>query len=349
MAQLLNLPNEVLLLVAEKGETQHDISSFAQSNRRLYDLVHPYLCAENVRHHNSSAVIWAVNNGQTRLLTQLREGGADLCTFEPKQKGLGHGSVCPGTPQNPLLLAAQGSRIEVFKLLLSWPVPRSLLHVAFHWSIRQVNTELVEMMIRNGVSLEPDGANGSSALGVAVGKGSIPIITRLLEAGARIHPEEIPRLFLIALRTLPIFQLLLESGNIPIDDEPLFHAAADNNIPGLQLLIDYGFNIEVYGNHSLFYAVEQGSADAVRLLIDKGANPHLPCQKSVKPDRADLTLSKRMKYREAISLLSPFSFEAISGKESIDDFTLRRELELLNIYPETNVNYPMPFVFKSHN
>ena len=54
---LLNLPNEILLLIAENLQVEGDINAFARTNNRLYSILNPYLYRYNVKRKDSIALI----------------------------------------------------------------------------------------------------------------------------------------------------------------------------------------------------------------------------------------------------------------------------------------------------
>ncbi|KAJ0423573.1 ankyrin repeat-containing domain protein [Aspergillus carlsbadensis] len=378
MTRLAELPSEVLLLIIEQFSRQCDISSLAQSSKRLYNLYHPYLCRYNVRYDRSSALTWAIRNGHTRLLGQLQDGGASLSTFEPLSPWRFSDSHLQ-TLTNPLLLAAKEGRREVFELLITWPLPPTLLHGAFHWSIYNGHAELVDLMIQNNTSLDRRNTKerAMSALGTAVSSDNVQMASRLLEAGGHIHPDELPKPWLIATRNPAMLELLLKCGRRPLSDHPVFYAASYDNEPALQLFIDYGFNMAVYGHGALVEAIELGLPKIVKFLIEHGANPHLSdaykaykygpfpkrstiwlavrkqhlevlqllLENGVQPDSCDLTLAKNMRFHGAISLLSQFSFEKVRQRQDIETFVREQEMKLSEKFPNVDPDTYMPFLF----
>ena len=61
---LLNLPNEILLLIAENLQVEGDINAFARTNYRLYGILNPYLYRHNVERKDGTALTWAAKRGQ---------------------------------------------------------------------------------------------------------------------------------------------------------------------------------------------------------------------------------------------------------------------------------------------
>lgn len=60
---ILSFSNEILLCIAGAVEFTWDINSFALVNRRLYQLINPYMYRQDVRYFSSSALGWAVLDG----------------------------------------------------------------------------------------------------------------------------------------------------------------------------------------------------------------------------------------------------------------------------------------------
>src|SRR4051812_9067142 len=108
MAQLLELPNELLLLIARYLPYQKDINSLVQTNRQLYVLLNVFLCKFNIQHHQSSALTWAASNGNDHLAKRMLEAGASIASFDTSE-----------TAENPLLCAVIAGHISTLKVMLS--------------------------------------------------------------------------------------------------------------------------------------------------------------------------------------------------------------------------------------
>ena len=61
---LPDLPNEILLLIAENLQVEGDINAFARTNDRLYGILNPYLYRHNVERKHGTALTWAAKRGQ---------------------------------------------------------------------------------------------------------------------------------------------------------------------------------------------------------------------------------------------------------------------------------------------
>ena len=139
----LDLPNELLRLIAGCLNFECDINSLYQANARLYLLLGPTLYQHNVRYSNSSALEWAAENGHEATARKAQEAGASAnCNYngwKPIDLAVvdGHDALVrlfleqgvnpnpnPGDPQqdsamrSPLVLAAINDYESVVRLLL---------------------------------------------------------------------------------------------------------------------------------------------------------------------------------------------------------------------------------------
>ena len=71
-----DLANELLISIAENLCLERDINAFAQTDRRLYRLLNKYLYHHNVRHGESSALLWASEQGRVETVGKILEVGA---------------------------------------------------------------------------------------------------------------------------------------------------------------------------------------------------------------------------------------------------------------------------------
>ncbi|KAF4278970.1 hypothetical protein KXV22_001153 [Aspergillus fumigatus] len=287
MAQLDQLPIEVLLFIAEYLPGQRDINALTQVNRSLYHHLHFFLCRYNVKHHQGSALIRAAKKGHIRLATKLLNAGANIAHFESPAETNHDRNTRLSEIENPLLLAAQGGHIAILKSMLSETRPGQAcspaqLRTVLHWAIRARDSELVELMIHQKAPLDPAGEEREalSALGVAVVSRDESIIPRLLNAGARPGQNEEPCPIARAIETdqPQVVKLLLEHGIRLNSDTGLCFIASRNDKILLQCFIDYGLDLSMDGHAALFTAIMDGQYEMVEFLIEEGANPHLECE-----------------------------------------------------------------------
>ncbi|KAJ5135358.1 ankyrin repeat protein [Penicillium bovifimosum] len=365
MAQLLELPNELLLLIARYLPYQKDINSFVQTNRQLYVLLNVFLCKFNIQHHQSSALTWAASNGNDHLAKRMLEAGVSIASFDTSETA------------NPLLRAVIAGHISTLKVMLSEKRPdrvsspfqkrRVLL-----FAIRSSDREVIDLMIENDAPLNPfpDDRRGDSTLGIAaLGLCDPTIFARLLQAGARTHRGEQPDTFSMVMTPghpgrSQIVELLLEQNCQPSSEEALRRIVRQNDKTIFQLFVDHGFEIDIYGHAALFQAILEREDEMVELLLESGANPHLQCQypdddcvfhyrssiwcairfrnwkmldlllsKGVHPDPADLAFAIERDEKKAIALLSQFSYESVPVKITLPDFIKHMEDERVKTDP----------------
>ncbi|KJK67376.1 Ankyrin repeats 3 copy [Aspergillus parasiticus SU-1] len=389
MHQLDQLPLEVLFLITSYLAFQGDINALVRSNRTLYHALRGALYKYNVQHNHSSALLHASKHGHTHLIKPLLDAGASVRALEtqnfPVKSSLSananfhvvNDSQFGYFPEKDklreknkerhyaLLLAAQGGHFTTLEALLSEPCPdqactTTQLRVVLHWAIRSHKDQYVALLLDNDAPLDPasNGKEELSALGVAVEAHYKAIVPRLIELGAQPGLHEIPGPIECALRMeqREIAKFLLEGGIRQTSDLGLIHAAENNDNTLLQLLIDTGADIQMYGHAALFYAIKSGQYNMVEALIDRGANPHLSLTliehggsrclgttgfavwfhhldilklllaKGVQPEIEDLCVAKEKSFEQAKTLLLPALTDAPGErKEDVADYVNRQE------------------------
>lgn len=73
---LLDLPNELLLLIAQRLDDDYDINALLQTCKQLFLLLNRYLYEHNVRHFHATALEWAAKHGKETTARQALEAGA---------------------------------------------------------------------------------------------------------------------------------------------------------------------------------------------------------------------------------------------------------------------------------
>ncbi|GKZ35858.1 hypothetical protein AbraIFM66950_006657 [Aspergillus brasiliensis] len=292
MASLNHLPLELLLWIAGYLTTQRDISHLMQATKHLYHLLSPFLYEYNVRHDESSALPWAAQKGEARLVSKLLAAGANIAAYVPspryvERKVKKGRDIDPWAKKNPLLCAAQGGHTEILKALLgearsgqraSPAQLRSVLHLA----LRQHDEQLVELMLAHHAPLDPatKSHGAPSALGVAMAADYTAILSRLLALGACPEPEEspCPTERAICNNHPDIVRLFLDRGWGLNSDEGLCHIAHKDDRAMLQLLLEYGLDLRACSPLPLFTAIRDGQYDMAELLIDNGMPKDLTCE-----------------------------------------------------------------------
>lgn len=125
------------------------------------------------------------------------------------------------------------------------------------------------------------GANGESALLIAVDRGDVAMVKALLAAGANpdggpdrspLHPATRE----IALNMLPLLLAANADPNLTFAGQtPLFEAALTGSIPAAKLLLAHGARIEAGNDIGITPAIKAATADhwdMVLFLLDQGAS-----------------------------------------------------------------------------
>jgi len=145
--------------------------------------------------------------------------------------------------------------------------------------------DVSEFLVEHGADVNSK-AGGLSVLETAALTGHARIVKFLLENQAQMHPNSEGRTPLMLASTAEITQILLKAGGrVTINNfttidkgEPmsaLHRAAFKGNLEQIKLLCVYGANIlarDPAGRTALFWASKGNREDAVRLLIENGAN-----------------------------------------------------------------------------
>jgi uncharacterized protein len=154
------------------------------------------------------------------------------------------------------------------------------------------NTPLVQVLLDKGAKLETQDVQGRTALNRAASEGKTDVVRILLDKKANINTRTTsgatPLLNAVSYGKQPTIQLLLErgadvnqadaQGNTPL------MAAADsgpflpNSVPVLTMLIGAKAKIDLQdglGRTALYRASAEGKEEAVRFLLDHGADVNL--------------------------------------------------------------------------
>lgn len=222
----------------------------------------------------------------------------------------------------------------------------SQLRTVLHWAIGAGHQAIVELIVK--APLGPLSRwDDSTALGEAVKKGCEAILECLFQSGAKLPSSCSDDPLIIATdQTGSSLLQLLKHGIRPKSDDILCHVARRNDITSLQLLVDFGVEIAVYGHAALFTAISWGHQAMVKFLIQQGANPHLSCAPiqggnystigyavrcrkfdilkllladGVRPDYQDLQLALKLKFSEAVAILEHLSYKDVPEKMTFEN------------------------------
>ncbi|WEW60166.1 hypothetical protein PRK78_005651 [Emydomyces testavorans] len=236
LVDLVSMPNEILLSVADNLSDEKDINNFARTNRHLNSLLNPYLYAYDLKHNNGSALWWAVKHGQQGTAEKSLDAGADInAPAEPKSE---HNNW---TPPAPLLVRAVACR------------PRNIqyLRQELYQQYVQRHLSLLQLLIDRGVDIDAkDQDYGQTAVQKAASQGDDEVVRLLIENGADVH------------------------ARCSSDNTVLHAAALACNAETINFLIDKGLDVNAThntGGTPLHAAASTSNIAAVRTLIDRGA------------------------------------------------------------------------------
>jgi len=123
---------------------------------------------------------------------------------------------------------------------------------AIEWAAYRNNLEMADLLIAAGANVRLANRDGVTLLWLASENGSVRMIGKLIEAGA--DPNE----------------------RQPNGETPLMMAARNGNLAALKFLLDHRANVnlkeDLRGTTALMWAAEQMHADAVKLLVERGAD-----------------------------------------------------------------------------
>ncbi|KFY45650.1 hypothetical protein V494_00848 [Pseudogymnoascus sp. VKM F-4513 (FW-928)] len=150
-----------------------------------------------------------------------------------------------------------------------------------HLAASQGDAKTIEALLSKGADINATPTMGETALGSAIYRDDNDMALLLLEKGADVNIKPLggqSPLFLVASKENQILlRLLLEKG-ANVDESPpgypsaLYMAIHREDLETAKVLLEFGANASA-GN-SLNVAVDHGNVDAVKLLLDHGADPN---------------------------------------------------------------------------
>jgi hypothetical protein len=150
---LEDLPNELLLSIADHLNVQRDLNAFARSSRRLHSHVNNFLYQRNARTGRTSALLWAVERRREATAIRALDAGIDANT---------RGSF--------------------------WDKPAAL-----HVACAKGYLNIVNLLLSRGASTHATTTKGLTPLHVACYFRQAPIVETLLNHGADVGARDIER------------------------------------------------------------------------------------------------------------------------------------------------------------
>ncbi|KAI3034865.1 hypothetical protein CBS76997_10987 [Aspergillus niger] len=327
---LLDLPNEILLCIAESFDRSRDILSFARVARRRSHLLLPFLYRFNIGKQHSSALCWATQHNVSRLAERLvREYHANV-------NAVHNGNT-------PLLYAASNGSIRVVDALLAsqqtqinWRNAEgqsALWCAAWYGYIDIVKRLLQQHHIQVNIA---DRTRGTTPLAVAVIRGHAETVESLLTI-RRVNVNIRDRrgwtpVFHALSRAISygdrsILEMILTRPNADLlhqDEEgrtPLIYAVQHNEASLTAMLLRHPTSRteprDFHGRTALWYAVQQGNTDIIPLLLDSGADVSVlddygetPLHKSIKDGNLSAT---RLLLRDPTVWTPVFALHAVNN------------------------------------
>ncbi|KAF3399850.1 putative ankyrin repeat protein [Penicillium rolfsii] len=279
---LLQLPPEILLYVSGFLHSSRDLLVMARVNSFFRDLFLPCLYTFNVRHQESSAVIWAARNNKivlaNRVLNEYR-GNANTTDYRlrtPIFHAIQVGSEemirtllesaadidwQDDQKQTPLLYALQRGRLSMARILLRHFHPSVDCtdfkdRNAIWYAVAHCDEDLVRLLLELQSDIWMMDCRRTTPLNLAISKRNLPI-TQMLLHHAEAYPSQ-PRLV-----------------DVNAGDHPLCLAVDAGLKEIAQSLIIYGTDLHVtdrYGQPLLHQAASNGHDDVIRLLLSHGVD-----------------------------------------------------------------------------
>ena len=203
------------------------------------------------RERGQTALMWAAAQGHAAVVRRLASRGADVHARSRVWHQLENTAGNTNTSGN-------------FRMAHGGSTP--LLFVA-----RNGDVETARALLEAGADVNAAAAAGTSALVVAAHSGHGPLATYLLENGADPHAAGAgyTALHAAVLRSeAALAEALLDQGAD-------VNAVVERGTPGRRFSADYSIRHEAVGGNAFWLAARYGELAIARLLVERGADPHV--------------------------------------------------------------------------
>lgn len=206
----------------------------------------------------------AAEKGHVNAVKVLLQAGANMYSLDQEGK-------------TPLHLASQNQHTDVLRSILKKEARRHKnQHNFLHMAALKDDSDLVDMLLKNGALVDAEDEKGHTALGYAVSQGFEKTVKVLLEAGANTDSGIIDVAFNTNNQSL--FRLLLEysKGLSPETMVSALFKAIQKDLQGIvAALIESGADINALNDMQytpLLVACEMGKTESAKILLEKGAS-----------------------------------------------------------------------------
>lgn len=164
----------------------------------------------------------------------------------------------------------------------------ALIHCAKVNSSWSTSLSILKLLLKHGADMNAMAIVGGTALTISITSGNIDFVKTLVENDVDVnyrHQYHTPAIFyaVSSIHRNEILKILLENGANANDRNsdsmtPLMLTAMNNNLEGCKILLAHGAEVNTQrekklgGEAPLFYAVQSGYFDIVKLFCENGAN-----------------------------------------------------------------------------
>lgn len=230
----------------------------------------------NEHHENWTALNQASQDGFYDAVKLLVENGADL---EVSSYGV-----------TPLLSAARNNHVDIVRFLIEHGAnvntrDKQNLNSPLIYAAKKNYHEVVSLLLDNGADLWAESFSGDSAWEWAADKKHAETLKVLAEFDAQdgykayqaLETGQLNSFRRAVTKMSNIYQLNPEDNSLSL----LSTAAGKGNVDAVQLLIDYGMNVNFSARTStsaMYQAAKLNHLDVVKLLVESGADTNLQFQ-----------------------------------------------------------------------
>ena len=281
--QLLCLPTEIILSIADELPSSQDVLYFSLANKALFHSLLPVAYQFNIRHERSSALHWAIPSGRLELVRALIEQFHADVNAEHRE-------------YSPIFLAISHGKQDIVALLLSQGKVNLQARTRTHrftpllYAAAKGFRSIVEVLINgNGVKINTCDDNDWCALWYAVFHGMRAAAQLLCQAGANINQLDCtglsPLKLAIQKRDMAMVKLFLKHSEDTLhtprhqigahpdfDQSTLCLASSIGDGSMIQLLLGCGVHPNTRNEHEespLHLAANFGHELAIKVLLSE--------------------------------------------------------------------------------